>query len=149
MCIRDRFNYNSEPGTEGDDLYIVPTYQTQTPDTDPVTSCNSLIAQCNNEETSNYPNISQGHVYQLGASDGVELNSPTANAGADQTVERGTPVALDGTNSTDDGTIESYRWTRNSIALATGSEPVLSSICLLYTSPSPRDRTRSRMPSSA
>ena len=26
---------------------------------------------------------------------------------------------------------------------------VLWSICLLYTSPSPRDRTRSRMPSSA
>ena len=26
---------------------------------------------------------------------------------------------------------------------------VLSTICLLYTSPSPRDRTRSRMPSSA
>ena len=124
------FNYNSEPGTEGDDLYIVPAYQTQTTDTDSVTSCNSLIAQCNNEETSNYPDISQGHVYQLGASDGVELNSPTANAGADQTVERGTPVALDGTNSTDDGTIESYRWTRNSIALATGSEPVLSSIDL-------------------
>ena len=28
------------------------------------------------------------------------------------------------------------------------SEPVFES-CLLYTSPSPRDRTRSRMPSSA
>ena len=27
--------------------------------------------------------------------------------------------------------------------------PVLNKICLLYTSPSPRDRTRSRMPSSA
>ena len=27
--------------------------------------------------------------------------------------------------------------------------PILDSICLLYTSPSPRDRTRSRMPSSA
>ena len=27
--------------------------------------------------------------------------------------------------------------------------PFLSGICLLYTSPSPRDRTRSRMPSSA
>ena len=27
--------------------------------------------------------------------------------------------------------------------------PMLNSICLLYTSPSPRDRTRSRMPSSA
>ena len=29
------------------------------------------------------------------------------------------------------------------------SSGVLSSVCLLYTSPSPRDRTRSRMPSSA
>ena len=28
-------------------------------------------------------------------------------------------------------------------------KPVLSCSCLLYTSPSPRDRTRSRMPSSA
>ena len=28
-------------------------------------------------------------------------------------------------------------------------EKVYSDICLLYTSPSPRDRTRSRMPSSA
>ena len=30
-----------------------------------------------------------------------------------------------------------------------GSDNVLSHPCLLYTSPSPRDRTRSRMPSSA
>ena len=30
-----------------------------------------------------------------------------------------------------------------------GPENVLYDICLLYTSPSPRDRTRSRMPSSA
>ena len=29
------------------------------------------------------------------------------------------------------------------------TEEVLSQPCLLYTSPSPRDRTRSRMPSSA
>ena len=29
------------------------------------------------------------------------------------------------------------------------AEPSNGSICLLYTSPSPRDRTRSRMPSSA
>ena len=28
-------------------------------------------------------------------------------------------------------------------------EPAIDRICLLYTSPSPRDRTRSRMPSSA
>ena len=31
----------------------------------------------------------------------------------------------------------------------TGGETVVELICLLYTSPSPRDRTRSRMPSSA
>ena len=32
---------------------------------------------------------------------------------------------------------------------ATGAHSILYGICLLYTSPSPRDRTRSRMPSSA
>ena len=31
----------------------------------------------------------------------------------------------------------------------TGEEYALARTCLLYTSPSPRDRTRSRMPSSA
>ena len=31
----------------------------------------------------------------------------------------------------------------------TGEAPGTAMICLLYTSPSPRDRTRSRMPSSA
>ena len=35
----------------------------------------------------------------------------------------------------------SQEWTCDSLIIATG--------CLLYTSPSPRDRTRSRMPSSA
>ena len=30
-----------------------------------------------------------------------------------------------------------------------GQNTALNNICLLYTSPSPRDRTRSRMPSSA
>ena len=29
------------------------------------------------------------------------------------------------------------------------TDPQLGQVCLLYTSPSPRDRTRSRMPSSA
>ena len=28
-------------------------------------------------------------------------------------------------------------------------DTILNNVCLLYTSPSPRDRTRSRMPSSA
>ena len=30
-----------------------------------------------------------------------------------------------------------------------GQEEIIKKACLLYTSPSPRDRTRSRMPSSA
>ena len=34
-------------------------------------------------------------------------------------------------------------------SLADGCPPALFQRCLLYTSPSPRDRTRSRMPSSA
>ena len=34
-------------------------------------------------------------------------------------------------------------------ARAYGNEEDVGSACLLYTSPSPRDRTRSRMPSSA
>ena len=33
--------------------------------------------------------------------------------------------------------------------LTSDFDPFLSSICLLYTSPSPRDRQKSRMPSSA
>ena len=35
------------------------------------------------------------------------------------------------------------------LAKKNGVELYVSSACLLYTSPSPRDRTRSRMPSSA
>ena len=34
-------------------------------------------------------------------------------------------------------------------ALKNLENSIISSFCLLYTSPSPRDRTRSRMPSSA
>ena len=35
------------------------------------------------------------------------------------------------------------------LAAASGKPPTRFIFCLLYTSPSPRDRTRSRMPSSA
>ena len=40
--------------------------------------------------------------------------------------------------------VRSYVWTQQGMDI-----PGLSKACLLYTSPSPRDRTRSRMPSSA
>ena len=50
-----------------------------------------------------------------------------------------------------------YRWTINGTVTATGNNFDIAAnslaagiyTCLLYTSPSPRDRTRSRMPSSA
>ena len=38
---------------------------------------------------------------------------------------------------------------RNALATILGNIKQESNFCLLYTSPSPRDRTRSRMPSSA
>ena len=37
----------------------------------------------------------------------------------------------------------------NSIGVKVEEVRVIPDVCLLYTSPSPRDRTRSRMPSSA
>ena len=39
--------------------------------------------------------------------------------------------------------------TDDDLTIIDGKLDVLSGSCLLYTSPSPRDRTRSRMPSSA
>ena len=41
------------------------------------------------------------------------------------------------------------RWRRQHVEGAIKEEIMPNNICLLYTSPSPRDRTRSRMPSSA
>ena len=43
---------------------------------------------------------------------------------------------------------EKYRNVK-SISVSEGSKSTRYNYCLLYTSPSPRDRTRSRMPSSA
>ena len=51
-----------------------------------------------------------------------------------------------------DATTEEDRIKRNkgrTYALSRASKNLLSNLCLLYTSPSPRDRQKSRMPSSA
>ena len=42
-----------------------------------------------------------------------------------------------------------YRWTQLTSLTEVGGDPSVFSLCLLYTSPSPRDRQKSRMPSSA
>ena len=42
-----------------------------------------------------------------------------------------------------------YTLTRTEITLLEQQATEIATACLLYTSPSPRDRTRSRMPSSA
>ena len=42
-----------------------------------------------------------------------------------------------------------FNYVKTQLPADTSVEDTLSIICLLYTSPSPRDRTRSRMPSSA
>ena len=45
--------------------------------------------------------------------------------------------------------LETRRKNKEQRELAKHTIMAMKSICLLYTSPSPRDRTRSRMPSSA
>ena len=45
------------------------------------------------------------------------------------------------------GTMQAAK--ENEIKLQEAIKMLVTGICLLYTSPSPRDRTRSRMPSSA
>ena len=47
------------------------------------------------------------------------------------------------------GRLAACVYTNDALAAAAGGPPDLPVDCLLYTSPSPRDRTRSRMPSSA
>ena len=58
-------------------------------------------------------------------------------------------VSLDGTTSADEFFVWLHGDDVGSAGSRTGIGLVKSYSCLLYTSPSPRDRTRSRMPSSA
>ena len=47
------------------------------------------------------------------------------------------------------GTVYKIPWTTGQLTWATGDYVAFVPTCLLYTSPSPRDRQKSRMPSSA
>ena len=74
---------------------------------------------------------------------------------ATYTNEDGVGVAIDETITSLDTVGQTLVYTDETgtafVADLTGLETltVLDTVCLLYTSPSPRDRTRSRMPSSA
>ena len=85
--------------------------------------------------------------------DRFESDSTGMATGFDHSCDANVLYINDGTGKFDDMT-ETYGASGNGCALAVaayklgqGSDSL--SICLLYTSPSPRDRTRSRMPSSA
>ena len=66
------------------------------------------------------------------------------NAAATQVERIGSSYSVSGNGvDTTDGT------TVNTVSAGTITSGVMAPGCLLYTSPSPRDRTRSRMPSSA
>lgn len=51
-------NYNSAPGVDGDDLYIVPDYQGPS-------RCDDTVGVCGSEVSANYDDIAKGHVYAL------------------------------------------------------------------------------------
>ncbi len=65
------YNYNSAPGIEGDNFYIVPGYQG-------IASCDDSLGQCDSEITSAYSEINLGHVYPL-AEEGGTAPEPPAN----------------------------------------------------------------------
>ena len=72
---------------------------------------------------------------------------------ADYTPSRDEPATRDPVNPNNNNPVEDYEQITNFHYMSNGQVVTGGSAnvydCLLYTSPSPRDRTRSRMPSSA
>ena len=88
--------------------------------------------------------------------DGLEarLNNFEAGSFSETTTASFTVEGYLGYEDTADGTADDAVVTAYSMQIDlntsfTGEDSLDISLCLLYTSPSPRDRTRSRMPSSA
>ena len=74
-------------------------------------------------------------------------NGHTALRSASFKIPEGSIAALVGVNGAGKSTL--FKALMGFIPSARGKISLLGYSCLLYTSPSPRDRTRSRMPSSA
>ncbi len=87
-----------------------------------------------------------GDVLEAQTSDGVQLLTSQPNL-----FNAGTPTVVDVFENTSDVNATAQTDTRNVLSTWTlnGSMEIQSSSCLLYTSPSPRDKRQSRMPSSA
>ena len=58
-------------------------------------------------------------------------------------------VSMNGTVDSAETSLTGVTTSNDDVKLTAGGNLTLEEACLLYTSPSPRDRTRSRMPSSA
>src|SRR5664280_418575 len=87
------------------------------------------------------------HDAALGGS--VEIDVVDAHAGASDDAQLGSLVhhgSVDERGRADQYSVRSGQLTGESLFVGGYDFPV-TMVCLLYTSPSPRDRTRSRMPS--
>ena len=80
--------------------------------------------------------IEEGQV-EAEASSVSSVDEPAAGAGGAESGEPASSVAAEVAEATE------------AVESEVAAEPELSPDCLLYTSPSPRDRQKSRMPSSA
>ena len=73
----------------------------------------------------------------------AEFEENSINELKEDDIPKNIPTADDSSSRVNKSDLESAGFTLDEFA------SLLSKYCLLYTSPSPRDRTRSRMPSSA
>ena len=106
----------------------------------------SKIATATNYEFVNDSGATVGYGY---FSNGVVYGNGSSQATGYSTAS-GTHIIGVALNLTDNKIAWSYDGTwQGSTDPGSGNTNMISNTCLLYTSPSPRDRTRSRMPSSA
>ena len=138
MCIRDRCQINSfhlKNGTNG----LVPAGTTGESPTLSHKEHEQVIELCIKEANGKIPVIAG--TGSNSTEEAISLTKHAEKAGAD-----GALVVTPYYNKpTQEGLYHHYKAINDNTSLPI----IIYNICLLYTSPSPRDRTRSRMPSSA
>ena len=95
-----------------------------------------------------YVDAHPGTIYTAGTGINISGSNVISNTAPDQTV-----ALTGGTGISTSGTYPNFTITNDSpdqtVSLTGAGTTTVSGTCLLYTSPSPRDRQKSRMPSSA